>query len=279
MNINELKENAELLKKRVIKTAWCGKEGHITSSLSMLDIANALYFGGILRHDSSNQYWKERDRFVLSKAHGALGHYVVLAEAGFFSKEKLKKYCHTGQELGDLGSMEVIGVENSGGSLGHGLAFAAGKAYAAKMKDENYLTYVLTGDGECQEGSIWEAALTIGRFKLNNLVWIIDCNGLQAKGRVENVMGLEPLAEKLEAFGFEVIDINGHDYNQLIPALSVDRNNLPVKPRVVIAHTLKGKGIPLFEDKEGWHGRRPTEQEYEVIIEQLGLTREEFDNL
>lgn len=276
MTISELEKSVVTLRNKVMKTAWVGQGGHITSSLSMLDIVNALYFGDIMKYDPTNALWEDRDRFILSKAHGALGLYVILAKAGFFPEKELDSYCQVGQHMGDLVNTIVTGVEHSGGSLGHGLAVAAGKAMAARMQKKDYLTYVLTGDGECQEGSIWEAALTIGNFKLNNLIWIIDCNDLQANGFVKYVGGLHPLKEKLDAFGFDVVDINGHDYKDLLGALKIERGALPERPLVVIAHTVKGKGIPLFEGKEGWHGKRPSEEEYDIIIKQLGLSVEEF---
>lgn len=279
MTVAELKDNAIYLRRKVIKTAWMGKAGHITSSLSMLDILNVLYFGDILRYDPNNEIWEDRDRFILSKAHGGLGLYVVLAKSGFFSEKELETYCHPGQHLGDHANFIINGVENSGGSLGHGLAIAAGKAIAGRMRGKDYLTYVLTGDGECQEGSIWEAAMTIGNFKLNNLVWIIDYNELQANGFVNDVNGLRPLKEKLDAFGFDVAEIDGHNYKELCTTLKIDRTALPEKPFAVIAHTIKGKGIPLFEGKEGWHGRTPSKEEYEIIIKQLGLSMEEFEGL
>lgn len=279
MNKEIFEKRAEQLRKKVLQTAWFGQAGHITSSLSMLDILNVLYFENILRYDVRNEYWEKRDRFILSKAHGGLGFYVILAMAGFFPLENLKKYCHEGQHLGDHANYTVKGVENTGGSLGHGLAFAAGKALAGKLNHADYLTYVLTGDGECQEGCIWETALSIGNMRLNNLIWIIDYNGLQANGKVEQVMGLNPLKEKLESFKFDVTEINGHNYTELISALNVDRNCLPERPKVIIAHTIKGKGVPLFEGKEGWHGRTPTKDEYGVIIRQMGLSEEEFKTL
>jgi transketolase len=198
---------------------------------------------------------------------------------GYFPMDDLKQYCHPGQHMGDHSNMTVTGVENSGGSLGHGLGYAAGLALSAKLRKEDYLTYVLTGDGECQEGSIWESAMFIGNRKLNNLIWIIDYNRLQANSRIDNTDSLEPLDAKLWDFGFEVRTADGHSHEALKEAFSVDRRNLPDRPVAVIANTIKGYGVPLFEDKEGWHGRTPNEAEYAEIIQQLGMTMEEFVSL
>lgn len=277
--MESLINKSEILRKKIIKTAWEGQAGHITSSLSMVDILATLYWGGILRHDPANSQWENRDQFILSKAHGGLGYYVLLALDGYFNVEDLRRYCQPGQHLGDHSNFCVNGVENSGGSLGHGLGIAAGKALSAKLNDSDNLIYVLTGDGECQEGSIWESAMMIGNFKLNNLIWIIDYNEFQANSRTNDTMSLEPLQSKLDAFGFEVKKVNGHDHQELKKVLEVDRNNLPQRPTAVIAYTIKGYGIPLFEGKEGWHGRTPNAEEYTRIIEELGLTMEEFEKI
>lgn len=274
-----LKKRTEEYRRKIIKTAWNGKGGHITSALSMADILSVLYFGGVLRHRCDNSKWEDRDRLILSKAHGGVGLYTILGMEGYFPMKDLDNYCKPGQHLGDHSNMSVNGVEVSGGSLGHGLGIAAGKALSAKLKKMDYLTYVITGDGECQEGSVWESALFIGNRKLNNLIWIIDYNGLQANSRIDEYNSLEPLVEKLGAFGFAVSEVNGHDIEQLMDVLSIDRNNLPSKPTAIIAHTIKGYGVPLMEDKEGWHGRTPNSVEYEKIIGQLGLTWEDFMGL
>lgn len=275
----DISTRTEELRKRIIKTAWNGKAGHITSALSMADIIAVLFFGGILQHNPEKADWEDRDRFILSKAHGGLGLYVVLAMEGYISMDALDHYCKAGQHLGDHSNMSVNGVENSGGSLGHGLGIAAGKALSAKMKNMDYITYVLTGDGECQEGSIWESALFIGNKQLNNLVWIIDYNRLQAGSRIDNTSGLEPLSDKLKSFGFTVKIVDGHNHIDLYHALKIDRKCLPEQPTAIIANTKKGYGIPLLEDEEDWHGRLPKEKEYDMIIHGLGMTMEEFEQL
>lgn len=275
----ELQKKAKYLRAKALQTAWYGKAGHITSSLSEMDILTVLYFGGALKYRPDDELWDGRDRFILSKAHGGLGYYTVLAEAGFFPKEKLRDYCHPGQHLGDHSNYMAPGVETTGGSLGHGLGIAAGKALAIRMRRKSNFVYVLTGDGECQEGSVWEAAMTIANKRLTNVVWIIDYNGLQANGRVEEVNSLEPLTEKLSSFGWIPVTVDGHNYEALQRELKIAQDSLFDKPKAVIARTIKGKGLPLLENKEGWHGRTPTKDEYDIIIGQLGYTLEEFQAL
>ncbi|AEF85178.1 transketolase [Treponema primitia ZAS-2] len=276
---NDLDKIAINLRRKIIKLCWLGKGGHITSSLSALDILITLYFGDILQFNNQDPEMEERDRFILSKGHAALALYNVLCEAGFFQWNSLMTFCKPGTIFGAEPTPKIPGIEGATGSLGHGLSFGVGIALSAKLKKASHLTYVLTGDGECQEGCIWEAAMSITNFKLNNLIWIIDYNGRQVNGRISEVMNIDPLDKKLEAFGFDVVSANGHNYNDLISVLKVDKFNLPIKPRAIILHTIKGKGIPLCEDKENWHGRVPIEEELNIIIEQLGITKKDFEEL
>jgi transketolase len=274
-----LENRAEYLRKRIVKVCAISGAGHITSSLSALDILVALYFGDILRYDNLNPNMQNRDRLVLSKGHATLALYNVLSEAGFFKKEEVNTFCQKGTRFGGLTTTLVPGVECYTGSLGHGLSFAVGIALSAKLNKSDYLTFVITGDGELQEGSIWEAAMSIAQFRLNNLIWIVDKNNIQLSGRVSDIINLESLEQKLQSFGFDTISIDGHNYDNLLTTLKIDRNNLPQKPLAVIANTVKGKGIPLIENKLGWHGRKPNNDELMVIIKQLNMTMEEFDNL
>lgn len=258
------------IRKKIIRTAMTsGEAGHITSSFSCLDILVALYFGGILRYNAAVPEMSGRDRFILSKGHGAIGIYNVLCEADFFKCDQLDAYCNAGSVLGGHPMPVIPGIECATGALGHGLSFGVGDALAARINKEDYLTYVVTGDGECQEGSIWEAAMSIPHFQLTNLVWIIDCNQIQLEGTVQEVMMVEPLDEKLRAFGFHTATIDGHNYSELIATLTVSRQTPLSKPLAVIAKTRKGKGVPLFENKTGWHGRKPTLAEYEIILAEL----------
>jgi transketolase len=274
-----LKEKACELRRKIIKTCYNGKAGHIPPSLSSLDILVALYFGDILKFDPANPEMSDRDRFILSKGHAALALYNVLCEAGFFEWNNLCTFCKPGSIFGAHPTLAINGVEGATGALGHGLSFGVGIALAAKCKNKEYFTYVLTGDGECQEGSIWEAAMSISKFKLTNLIWIIDHNKYQATGKISEIMPLFLIEEKLRAFGFTVVSINGHDYDDLIHALKINRNNLPEKPIVIIANTIKGKGIPFVENKKEWHSKIPNADEFKIIIEQLGLTWEAFEQL
>ena len=274
--IIDLESNALKLRREILKTCFNGRGGHLPPSLSALDILNALYFGGILRYNPSDPRWELRDRFVLSKGHAALAIYNVLCDAGFFSRDALNSFCKPGTIFGAHPTIKIPGIEASTGALGHGISFAVGLAIAAKKRNREYLIYALTGDGECQEGSVWEAAMSIGHFGLNNLVWIIDHNQWQATGKVVETMNVESLFDKARAFGLDPIEINGHNYDELREALSINRNHLPNKPRVVIANTIKGKGIHFIENKREWHSRIPNDSEFRIMSEELGLTFEEF---
>lgn len=278
MTVN-FQEKALELRKQIIKISYLAGAGHITSSLSALDILIALYLGNILRYDSANPEMPDRDRFVMSKGHGTLALYTVLCEAGFVKREDINTFCQKGSKFGGLTTASVPGVEYCTGSLGHGLPIAVGVALSARMKKQDYLTYVLTGDGECQEGSVWEAAMAIAHFNLNNLIWIIDRNHLQLSGTTESVMKLEPLEQKLCAFGFAPLIINGHNYADLFAAMQFDRKHPPQKPIAIIANTVKGKGVPLLENQLGWHNRRPNQDEWNMIIEQLGMSWEVFETI
>jgi len=268
--IERLKEIAGELRGTIVKMNAATGEGHITSSLSCIDLLTALYFGDILRYNPGDVHFEGRDRFI-AKGHGTLALYSVLSRAGFFPEPELYTFAMKGTRLGGLTTSSVPGVEAHTGSLGHGLPFAVGAALSLKIKKSDRLTYVMTGDGECQEGSIWEAAASVVHFKLNNLIWIIDRNNLQVSGFVDEVMGLGDLPKKLQACGFDCVEIDGHDFNQIIPALSVDRGALPVKPRAVVAKTVKGKGVPFLENKRGWHGKKPTAEEMAIIMNELGI--------
>ena len=274
--IKELEIKAADLRKRVIKVSYLSGAGHITSSLSSVDILNTLYSGGVLRFDSNRPKWEDRDRFIC-KGHSTLALYNVLCDAGFVSQEEVNTFCQRGSDFGGLTTTAVSGVESYTGSLGHGLSFGVGVALCARLQKKDYLTYVMMGDGECQEGSIWEAALSISHYNLTNLIWIIDKNDIQLSGKVSEVMKLDKIAGKLEAFGFITKTIDGHNYNELLGALKVDRTNLPDKPMVIIANTVKGKGIPFLEHKEGWHGRKPTADELSVLLKQLNMTKAELE--
>lgn len=267
------------IRRLIFKTVCETKSGHLASSLSSVEIMVTLYFADIMRYNPNNPLWEDRDRFILSKGHSALGLYTTLSKAGFLDRLDLKTFCSLGTKLGGLPLRgKVPGVEATTGSLGHGLSFAAGIAMNGKLNNKAYKVYTLLGDGELQEGEVWEAALFISQHRLDNLITIIDNNKIQATGYVKNIMGLDSLVDKWNAFGFEVYETNGHQISEIINILNTVVNQ-PGKPKVIIAHTVKGKGISYIENKEDWHYKMPTPQEIEVGINDLGLSREEYDLL
>ncbi|MDR1147790.1 MAG: transketolase [Spirochaetaceae bacterium] len=269
-----IEERADDIRKKFIRTAALIEATHAASSLSCVDIITALYFGGVLRYDPTDPLTESRDRFILSKGHAAVALYNALCEAGFFTREALHTYCKPGSIFGGHPSPVIPGVECVTGALGHGLPFAAGTALSLRLKKSDSLVYVLTGDGECQEGSVWEAAASISRYNLTNLIWSIDYNRLQSDDEIRNVVNIEPLQEKLGSFGFNVTRINGHAVNETAAALKIDRHNLPAKPLALIANTVKGKGISVLENKTDSHSRMLTKDEYESAFKQFGILEE-----
>lgn len=245
------------------------KGSHIGPSLSMVEILLVLY-DKILCHDPADPFNPNRDRFILSKGHGCAALYVVLAECGFFSKKELETFIQAGSRLGGHPERgKAPGVEMSAGSLAHGLSVAAGVALAAKLNGQSYRTFCLVGDGECEEGAIWEAALFSAHRHLDNLSVIVDFNKLQCSGRVQDVLNLEPLAEKWRAFGWDVSAVDGHDIRQLYEAFQSQGPS--GKPRAFIAHTIKGKGISYMEGQRRFHSMLPNEAELKIAREELGV--------
>ena len=241
---------------------------HVGSCLSIADILAVLY-GGVLRVDAGRPNWPERDRFVLSKGHAAAALYAVLAECGFFPKEWLDTYCQDGSRLaGHVTSHGVPGVEVSTGSLGHGLSIACGMALAAKRDKRPFRVFALLSDGECDEGSIWEAALFAPHHRLDNLVAIVDYNKIQSFGTVKEVLDLHPLADKWRAFRWAVREIDGHDYAEIQAALAAIPFE-PGKPSAVIAHTVKGKGVSFMENQLAWHYKSPNEEQLAAALAQV----------
>lgn len=267
MSNEKLLAQAKLIRRLVLETVYRGKESHIGTDYSCVDILTALYFGGILRVDPNNPSWPERDRFLMSKGHGAVALYATLAAKGFFKQEILDTYCRDGSSLSAHVTLNCLpGVESSAGSGGHGLAMAIGMALAAKHDNRNSKIYVLTGDGECQEGSIWEALLFAGHHRLDNLTVIIDNNNLQTAEKVSEVVGLESLVEKMQSFGWSAQIINGHDFSQICGALQQKDYSFP---RAIIAKTVKGSGVSFMENDPIWHGRCPDEEQYRKALEEL----------
>lgn len=233
----------------------------------------AVLYGVILRVDPENPTWPERDRFILSKGHACVSLYAILAERGFFPKEWLDTFYQNGGKLaGHATHTSAPGIEVSTGSLGHGLSIATGMALAAKRDNKSYRIFTLLSDGECDEGSTWEAALFAPHHHLDNLITIIDYNKIQSLGSVPEVLELEPFAEKWRSFGWAVVEIDGHNIDSITTTLT----NLPIepgKPSCVIAHTVKGKGISFMEHQLLWHYRTPQGDEYEAALAELGYTR------
>jgi len=238
---------------------------HIASALSIVDIVSTLY-SEVIHFDNNNPSWKDRDRFILSKGHACTTIYATLAELNFFSLSDLELYGKNNSILMNHISNKVPGVEFSTGALGHGLPFGVGKAKSAKMLNQNWRTFVLLSDGELDEGSNWEAFMFAAHHKLNNLTAIIDYNKLQSLNTVENTLNLEPLAAKFEAFGWDISEVDGHNYEQLAIELKKIHD---FKPRIIIAHTTKGKGVSYMENKVEWHYKTPNKEELEIALIEL----------
>ena len=268
MNKLELQITANEVRKGIVTAVHSAKAGHPGGSLSAADIFTYLYFEE-MNVDPANPKWEDRDRFVLSKGHVAPGLYSTLAEKGYFPKEDLKTLRHTGSYLQGHPDMKHIpGIDMSSGSLGQGVSVAVGMAAAGKYDKKDYRVYTLTGDGEIQEGQIWEAAMQAGHRKLDNLVVIVDNNNLQIDGSVEDVCSPYPIDKKFEAFNFHVINIDGNDFDQIRAAFKEARETKGM-PTAIIAKTVKGKGVSFMENAAGWHGKAPNDEEYEIAMADL----------
>ena len=268
MNTLDLEKMANEIRKDIVTAVHSAKSGHPGGSLSSADIFTYLYFEE-MNVDPANPKWEDRDRFVLSKGHVAPGLYSTLAEKGYFPKEDLKTIRHTGSYLQGHPDMKHIpGIDMSSGSLGQGVSVAVGMAAAGKYDKKDYRVYTLTGDGEIQEGQIWEAAMWAGHRKLDNLVVIVDNNNLQIDGSVEDVCSPYPIDKKFEAFNFHVINIDGNDFDQIRAAFKEARETKGM-PTAIIAKTVKGKGVSFMENAAGWHGKAPNDEEYEIAMADL----------
>jgi len=268
LSVPELEKMARQLRRHVITMTATAGSGHPGGSLSAADIVTALYFK-VMRHDPKNPRWPDRDRFILSKGHVAPILYAALAECGYFPVEELSTLRKLDSRLqGHTDRTLTPGVEMSAGSLGQGLSFGIGVALAGRLDKRNYQVYVLLGDGECEEGQVWEAAMFAPHFQIENLTAIVDNNGLQLDGRCCEIMELEPLADKWCAFNWNVIEIDGHDMSQILQALKEARE-VKQRPTVIIAHTVKGKGVSFMENNVDFHGKAPTPQEAEIALKEL----------
>lgn len=260
---------AHRVRRHSVRMIHRAKSSHLGSSLSMVELLVALY-GGILRVDPKQTDWPKRDRFILSKGHACVAYYAILAELGFFPLEWLDTFYQNGSRLAGHATFPYVpGIEISTGSLGHGLSIATGMALAAKRDGEQYRVFCLLSDGECDEGSTWEPILFAPQHKLDNLIAIVDYNKIQALGTVKEVMDLEPFADKWQAFGWAVREVDGHNLASIEDALY----QIPYeagRPSCIIAHTVKGKGISFMENSLLWHYRSPQGTEYEAALAELG---------
>lgn len=268
MTESELKKTANEVRKNIMTAVYYAHSGHPGGSLSAADILTYLYFEE-MNIDPKNPKKADRDRFVLSKGHAAPGLYSTLAERGYFGKEELKGLRHVGCFLqGHPDMKHTPGVDMSSGSLGQGISAAVGMALAGKMANADYRVYALLGDGEIQEGQVWEASMLAANHKLDNLVVIVDNNNLQIDGTVEDVNSPYPIDEKFKAFKFHVININGNDFGEIAAAFK-EAHEHKGQPTAIIAKTVKGKGVAFMENQVGWHGKAPNKEEYETAMKDL----------
>lgn len=268
-------EVARDIRKKIYQMAHFAGGGHMGAAFSMADIISVLYFDNVLKYDAQNPEWEERDKFILSKGHACYALYAALAKAGYFPEEELQHVGQMGSKFGGHPKMhDIPGVEASTGALGHGLSFAIGIAYANKVDQKDSQVYVVLGDGECQEGSVWEGALSAPTLELDNLTVIVDHNKLQAMDQLENIVHMAPFVIKWKAFGWNVLEIDGHNYSEIKDALLVRQTK---KPTLIVANTIKGKGVSFMENVPIWHYRMPNEQELPILMEELGLTEKDLN--
>lgn len=268
LNDKELYSMSNQIRQLVVEAVYCAQSGHPGGSLSICDILAVLFFKQ-MKVEPSHMEDENRDRFVLSKGHAAPAYYAALALRGFFEKEELKKLRRIDSFLQGHPSRDKIpGVDMSTGSLGQGLSAANGMAMAAKADKKDYRVYCICGDGELQEGQIWEAAMTAAHYKLDNLTLFVDCNGLQIDGKVEDVMNVAPVSDKFQAFGWKVLEVDGHDIVAIDQAVEKAKA-LKESPTVIVCKTVKGKGISFMENQAGWHGAAPDEQQFKTALEDL----------
>lgn len=274
IKMTEIEQQAKDIRRKIYQIAHFAGGGHMGASFSLADIITVLYFDGVLKYDASNPEWNERDKFILSKGHASYALYAVLAKAGYFPEEELRHVGRPGSKFGGHPKIyEIPGVEASTGALGHGLSFAIGIAYANKVDKKDSHVYVVLGDGECQEGSVWEGALSAPTLELDNLTVVVDYNKLQAMDELENIVHMKPFADKWKAFGWNVLEIDGHNCAEIKKALLSRQEK---KPSLVIANTIKGKGVSFMENVPIWHYRMPNEQELKILMKELDLTEEDL---
>ena len=266
--VNELTSIGRSLRRSIVTMTAEAGSGHPGGSLSAVEILTSLYFK-VLRHRPDDPSWPARDRFILSKAHACPVLYAALAEAGYFRKKELMTFRKVDSRLQGHAHIKTPGVEMSGGSLGQGLSFGIGTALAARMDGRSSRAYVLLGDGECDEGQVWEAAMSAAHYELDNLVAIVDRNGIQNDRWTHEVMELEPLPAKWSAFGWHTLEIDGHDISQVLVALD-EAGRTKGKPTAIIAKTVKGKGVSFMENNPDFHGKAPSKEQLAQALEEIG---------
>ncbi|MDD5434694.1 MAG: transketolase [Nitrospira sp.] len=269
MDISNLKETARTILRDIINMITAANSGHPGGSLSAVEVITALYFQ-VMRHDPKNPAWPDRDRFILSKGHAAPALYSALARSGYFNTELFMTLRKFGSPLqGHPELRRLSGVEASTGSLGQGLSIGQGMALAARLDRKDYRVYVMMGDGESQEGQVWEAAMSSAYYKLDNLTAIVDYNSQQLDGWVKDIMELEPIADKWKGFGWHTVEIDGHDFSQILKAIDDAKTTLG-KPTVIISKTIKGRGVSFMEHNIDFHGMAPTKEQKELALKELG---------
>lgn len=267
-DIEYLKNIAKKVRRGIIEAVYNAQSGHPGGSLSVADILTVLYFYQ-MNVDPKNPKWKDRDRLVLSKGHCSPALYSTLANRGFFDVEKLKEFRNINSNLQGHPDMNKIdGVDMTTGSLGQGLSVAVGMAMSAKLDSKNYRVYAILGDGEIEEGQIWEAAMSANKYKLDNLCVVVDNNNLQIDGSIEDVMSSYPIDEKFKSFGFNVFNIDGNDIKEIIEAFEKAKNEKE-KPTCIIAKTIKGKGVSFMKNQVSWHGKAPNKEQYDLAMQEL----------
>ena len=267
VDIDSLKKQAYQFRREILETLEGAGSGHPGGSLSAVEIFISLY-GVVMNHRPADPKWEGRDRMVVSKGHVTPVVYVTLANFGYFPKEELKTFRKFASRLQGHVTKKTPGVEFNTGSLGHGLSYSNGVALAGKLKKQDFKVYCLMGDGEIQEGSVWEAAMTSAHYKLDNVCAIVDYNKVQENGLVRDIKNLDPLADKWRAFGWNAIEVDGNDFGQLLKAFE-EFKATKGKPTVIIANTLKGKGVPFMELKSNWHGKAPNKEQLAEALKVL----------
>lgn len=270
MDINRIRETARFMRTRILDISYqCGLSAHLGGGLSMVDLMAVLY-GGVLRQRPEDPRWEDRDRFILSKGHGVLGYYAALLASGFIDEATFATFQTNESDLIAHPVMNLdLGIESSNGSLGHGLSMGIGIALASRKKGKDFRVFVLMGDGECNEGSVWEAVMSAAQLQLDNLTAIVDYNRLQSDGDSRKIIDFGDLAAKFRAFGWEAVALDGHDLEAIVAAFARERQ--PGVPRVLVARTVKGKGVSFMENNNEWHHSRLTKANYDLAIAEIGI--------